>query len=222
MDWQAILIDPIQTSLRNILGFLPNLLGALLILLVGLALAKGLEQIVARLLKMVRLDRLAQETKLDDVLRKGGIRDSLSELIGSLVYWLGILLVVMSALNALNLTVAADLLARVVAYLPNVIAAVFILVLGIFASVFVGTTVRTTAKSVGLKAAGMVSQITQVVIIIFASVAALEQLGIQFVGDVFKIILLGISLGFALAYGLGCQAIARESLEGLLQDIRKK
>lgn len=222
MDWQTVLVDPIQTSLTGLLGFLPNLLGALLILLLGLAISKGLEQLVTRLLKMVKIDRLSKEAKLEEVLRQGGIKQSLSELIGALVYWLGILLVVMSALNALNLMVAAELLSRVVAYLPNVIAAVFILVLGIFASVFIGTTVRTAARSVGLKAAGLLSQVSQVIIVIFASVAALEQLGIQFVGDVFKIILVGITLGCALAYGLGCQAMARESVESLLQDLRKK
>ena len=208
MDWNTVLVLPIQSFFARLMGFLPSLLGALLILLVGLVVAKTIESVVVKLLQAVRLDSLADRILLSDVLTKGGIKRRLSELIGIITYWLIILVVIIAALNALQLTVAAQLLEQVVTFLPNVIAAIFILVVGIFAAAFVSTAVRTAASNAGIAQAQVLAEIVQGIVIVFAGVAALEQLRIQFVGEAFLIILAAVSFAFALAFGLGCKDLA--------------
>jgi hypothetical protein len=222
MDWNMILVQPIQSLLTQLLGFLPSFLGALLILLVGWLIAKALESVVVGLLKTVQLDRLAERIQLADVLTKGGIRQKLSELIGVIIYWLGMLMVVIAALNALQLTVAAQLLEQVVTFLPNVVASIFILIVGIFAASFVAATVRTAASNAGVAQSQVLSEIVQGHVIIFAGVAALQQLGIQFVGEVFLIILAGFSLALGLAFGLGCKDRAGRWLDGLIEQMSSR
>lgn len=222
MDWNVVLVVPVQTFFTQLVGFLPNLLGALLILLVGLFVAKAIESVVVQLLKTVRLDTLADRIQVSEVLAKGGIKQKLSELIGAIIYWLVILVVLIAALNALQLTVAAQLLEQVVAFLPNVIAAIFLLVVGIFSAVFLAAAVRTAAVNAGISQPQLLGQIVQTAVIIFASVAALEQLNIQLVGEAFLIVLAGISLGLALAFGLGCKDQAGRWAERLTDQLSSK
>ena len=132
MDWNAILMEPVRQMLVRVGGFLPTLIGVLVILIVGWIIAGILKNVAVKVLKLIQLDTASERSGLGDLLRRGGIGLSLSELIGVLIYWLIMLLVFMTALNALGMTIAAQLLDKVILYIPNVIAAVFILALGIF------------------------------------------------------------------------------------------
>lgn len=222
MDWNAILVQPIQSLLTQVMGFLPSFLGALLILLVGWVIAKTIEGVVGNVLKAIQLDKLADRIQLSDVLTKGGIKQKLSELIGAIIYWLVILAVVIAALNALQLTIAAQLLEQVVTFLPNVVASIFILVVGILSAAFVSTTVRTAAGNAGVSQAQVLGEAVQAAVIVFAVVAALKQLGIQFVGEAFLIILAAVSFGTALAFGLGCKEIAGRWVGNLIEQLSSR
>ncbi|MBI4597027.1 MAG: hypothetical protein HY737_01315, partial [Candidatus Omnitrophica bacterium] len=132
----TMIVEPVQALVNQLMVFLPTLLGALLLLLIGWLVAVLIQNIVTRVLKTIALDKLADQIQLSDVLAKGGIKRKFSELIGLIVYWLVMLAVLMVVFNALQLTVAAQLLQSVVTFLPNVIAALFILVVGVIAAVF--------------------------------------------------------------------------------------
>lgn len=218
----ALIMEPVQSLLTQLLTFLPKLLAAILILLVGWWLAKALEALIVRVLKTIALDRLADQIQLSSVLAKGNIRRKVSELLGAIIYWLIMLAVVMVTFNALELTVAAQLFQRVVEFLPNVIAAVFILIVGVFAAAFLATTVRTAASNSGILQAHLLGQAVQTVVVIFAGVAALQQLNIQFVGEVFLIILAGLSLGAALAFGLGCKEVAGRWVSSVIEQLQAR
>ena len=221
VSWfDAIIVQPINSLLIQLAVFIPMLLGALAILLVGWFLAKLIERVVVRILKTITLDKLADQVQLSTVLAKGGVRYKLSELIGVIIYWLVMLAVVMAAFNALQLTVAAQLIQAVVAFMPNVLAAVFILIVGIFAAAFLSATVRTVASNSGILQSQLLGQFTQIAVVIFASVAALQQLRIQFFGEAFLIILSGISLGAALAFGLGSKDLAGKWLSDVAEQIQ--
>ncbi len=209
---------------RRVVAFLPNFIGALVILLVGCFLAAAIQKIVTRFLKLARLDTVSEKTGIANVLTKGDINYTLSEIVGVLIYWLLTLVVVLSALNALQLTVAADLLNKVVLYVPNVIASVFILVLGIFFSTIVANTVRTTAANAGIKQARSLGQATQVTIAILVFVEALKQLGIDttLVDLMLKGVIFALSLGIGLAIGLGCKDLASRQVNQLLDSFKAK
>jgi len=222
MDWNAILVQPVQSFFNQLLGFLPNLLAALLILVLGWLIAKVIESVVVRFLKAVWLDRLAEQIQIAGVLAKGGIKRKLSELVGMLVYWLVMLAVLIATLNALQLTVAAQLLEQIVTFLPNVIAAIFILIVGVFAAAFLATTVRTAASNAGIAQASLLGQAVQAIVVIFAAVAALQQLQIQFVGEAFLIILMAVCFGLALAFGLGCKDLAGRWVNSLVDQLSSR
>lgn len=222
MDWNVILVQPIQSLLTQVMGFLPNFLGALLILLVGWVIAKTIERVVGNALKAIQLDKLADRLQLSDVLAKGGIKRKLSEVVSAIIYWLVILAIVIAALNALQLTIAAQLLEQVVTFLPNVVASIFILVVGILSAAFLATTVRTAAGNAGVSQSQLLGEAVQAVVVIFSVVAALRQLGIQFVGEAFLIILAAVSFGTALAFGIGCKDIAGRWVGDLVEQLSSR
>src|SRR3989338_279481 len=222
MDWQLVLIQPVQVFFSQLMGFLPDVLGALFILLVGWAVAKGVEGVIVKLLKTAKLDKLADKVQLTEVLSKGGIKRKLSEVIGVIIYWLVTLVVLIATLNALQLTVAAQLLEHIVAFLPNVVAAIFILVAGIVTGAFLASTVRTAASNAGVDASRLLGQAVQAIVVIFAISAALRQLQIQLVGEAFLIVLAAVSFGLALAFGLGCKDQAGRWFNGVVDELSSK
>ncbi|MBU1853049.1 MAG: hypothetical protein KJ957_03275 [Candidatus Omnitrophica bacterium] len=224
MDWNSIVMLPVKEILTRVAGFLPVLLGVLVILIVGWIIAGILKSVVVKVLKLIQLDTASEKAGLGDVLRRGGIRQTLSELIGVLIYWLIMLLVFMTALNALGMTVAASLLDKVILYIPNVIAAIFILALGIFFSSMVGTIVRTASSNAGISQAKFLGQLTQIVIMVFAVVITLEQLNIasSILNLAINIILASMGLALAIAVGLGSKDIAGKVMQDLINKIKAK
>ena len=224
MDWNIVVVEPVKEMLVRVAGFLPTLIGVLVILIVGWIVAGMLKSVVVKLLKLVQLDTASEKSGLGDIFRRGGIGQTLSEMIGGLIYWLIMLLVFMTALNALGMTVAASLLDKVILYIPNVIAAIFILVLGIFFSSMIGTIVRTAASNAGISQAKFLGQLTQTVIMVFAIIITLEQLSISasILSLCVSIILAALGLAFALAVGLGCKDMAGKMVQDVVNKVKGK
>jgi len=224
MALRSVIVVPVREVLTRVGNFIPTLVGVLIILIGGWLIAKFIQKIVVQVLKTLKLDDVSEKARISEILAKGEIKYSLSELLGLMLYWLLMLIVVMAAVNALGLTVAADLLNRVIAYLPNVIAAVFILVLGIFFSTLMASIVHTAATNAGVTQARILSQFVQAIIIIFASVIVLEQLGVAANIVVFTLqaIIAAVALAAAIAFGTGCKDIAAKTMQDALGKLKKK
>ena len=218
--FDAFIKEPVQASLKEFFAFIPKLLGAIVVLLLGWWIAKAIEAIIVRVLKTIAIDKLADQIQLSNVLVKGGIKPKLSELLGAIIYWIIMLAVVVIAFNVLELEIAAQLFAKLVEFLPSVISAVFILILGVFAAAFVGTTVRTAASNAGMLQASLLGEVVQTIIVVFAIVTALQQFKIEFLGDAFLILLGGISLGCAIAFGLGCKDLAGRWAADIVEQVQ--
>ena len=108
MNWNELIADPIRQMLTRILDYLPILLGALIILIVGWIVAKAIRRLVNWLLKAVRFDAMADKTGISEVLRKGDLKITAREVVSSLVYWLIIIMVLVMTVDALGLPKAAD------------------------------------------------------------------------------------------------------------------
>ena len=224
MDWLTfVVVDPVKAMFIKIWSYVPSLAGAIVILVVGWLIAKVVEAVVVRALKAVRLDVASDKAGISNVLAQGEIRLSLSELIGAIIYWLVILVVLATALNALNLAIAADLISRLVAYVPNILGAIFILVLGTFLANFVSAIVRTSASNAGLNSAKLLAKLTQTVLVIFAVIVAIEQLKIASALIVLavNVVLISIGLGLAIAFGLGCKDIAGKYMQEIVNNFKK-
>ncbi len=223
-SWQVVLLEPARTVLSQISQFFVNILLVLIILIIGWMISNLIKAIVTKGLRTIKLDDLSDRIELDSLLAKGGIKYSLSELLGVIAYWLFLLVTVVVAINAIGLTVAADLLNRIVLYIPNVVAAIFILILGMFVAKLLSNIVQTAAINAGVSHSTMLGKIVEVVVVVFAAAITLEQLniGAKIIELVVSIILASIGLGAALAFGLGCKDIAAKATSEFIEKIKTK
>lgn len=220
VNFQSAIVDPINATLVQLAAYAPAILGALVILIVGWIIAKLIQKVVSNSLAFLKLDAAAESAGINDFLKKGEIKEKTSDLVGKLVYWLVMLVVLVTAVNALGLTTASQLLDKVFMYLPNVIAAVFVIILGTFLAAIVSGIIMTTAANAGLKRAKLIADVARIAIIVFASVMALDQLGIAtaLLVSASSILMAGVALAFALAVGLG----AKDYVASVIADMVKK
>lgn len=224
MDWQLVLVEPAKAVLVQVGQFLINVLLVVVILIIGWMISKLIKTLVTRILKAIRLDSISERIELDKFLVKGGIPYSLSEILGVVCYWLALLVTFVVAINAIGLTVAASLLNQIVLYVPNVIAAIFILIFGMFAATLLKNVIQSAAANAGIAQANLLGKIVEVIIVIFAITIVLQQLniGARIIELAISIILGSIGLAVALAFGIGCKDIAAKHLSDLLEKIKSK
>ena len=219
IDWNALVTDPLREMLTRIMAYLPVLLGALVIFVIGWLVAKALKRIVEWLLDTLHFETLAEKSGVSGAMRKGDLKMTVSQIVSGLVYWLIMIMVLVIVVNALGMPKASDILERLFAYIPRVIAAVFVLVVAMFLATFVSGIVRTTAANAKLPHPGLLAGICQWAIIVFAVTISLAQLGIApfFITTTFNILLGGIVLALAMAFGLGGKDAAARYLNELKQ-----
>ncbi|UCF78587.1 MAG: hypothetical protein JSW03_11010 [Candidatus Eiseniibacteriota bacterium] len=222
--WSELVVEPIKEMLAKVLGYIPTLVGALIILIVGWIVAKIIKGLVSRGLKLLQFDKLVEKAGIPDILTKGGVKLTARELLSALAYWLVMIMVLIMVVNALGLTVSSQLLEGLLAYVPNVIAAVFVLVLGMFLANFVSGIVRTAASNANLPKPELLGGITHWAIVIFTITISLRELGIAplLVTSTFNIFFGAVCLALALAFGLGGKETAARYLEELRERRSEK
>jgi hypothetical protein len=223
IEWGNLIVEPVREMLTKIMAYLPVLLGALIILIFGWILAKIIRSIVNGVLKVVRFDALADKAGISEVLRKGDLKITARQVVSCLVYWLIIIMVLVMVANALGLPKASDILSNLFAYVPKVIAALLVLVVAMFLASFVSGIVKIAAGNAKLPKPQLLSGISRWAIIMFAVTISLAQLGIAplLVTATFNIILGGIVLALALAFGLGGSCALFYIRISLPQNVKK-
>lgn len=219
IDWSLLVTDPLREMLTNTMSYLPILLGALVILIVGWLVAKAIRRVVEWLLATIHFNTLADKAGVSETLRKGDLQLTVSQIVSGLVYWLIMIMVLVMVVNALGFPRASDILERLFAYIPRVIAALVVLVVAMFLATFVSGIVRTTAANAKLPNPTLLAGASRWTIIIFAVTISLAQLGIApvLVTTTFNILLGGVVLALALAFGLGGKDAAARYLDELKQ-----
>jgi hypothetical protein len=220
IEWENLIVEPIRQMLTRIMAYLPVLLGALIILIIGWIVAKAIRRLVDWLLKVTRFDTLADKAGISTILKKGDLKISAREVVSGLVYWLVIIMVLVMVVNALGLPKASDVLTSLFAYVPKVIAALLVLVVAMFLASFVSGIVQTAAGNANMPRPEVFAGVSRWAIIIFAATIALGELGIAtlLVTTTFNIILGGICLALALAFGLG----GKDAAARYLDELRKR
>lgn len=211
--------DIVMTSLRSFMSdlglFLPKLIGAVAILIVGWLVSKALQFVVVRGLKGMRFHALTESAGLDDFLKKGGVRKSTVDVLGVMVYWLAILMTLLTTFNVLGLTALSTLFHRVAEFVPNVIVAMLTLTIGLYLARFVADAVTAYTRNVGMIDADLVGRLTRYAITAFVVILAIGQFSIP--DRIFEPALLimfgGVVLALALAFGLGGQKWAADKLD---------
>lgn len=215
MDQVSMALEPLRVFLAQLGAFLPRLLLAVVILVAGWLIAKFVRVVVEKGLRFVNFNVLAERAGIDGFLQQGGVKTDTTGLLAMLVYWLVILGALIVAFNSLGLDYVTELLGQIVMFLPRVIVAVLILAFGAYFARFVGQAVTTYCRNVGMEDADLLGRLAQYAIVVFVVLIVLDQLGIG--GDIlrqsFLIVLTGVVLALALAFGLGGQKWAAELLE---------
>ena len=208
-------LEPLRAFLRNVGDFLPRFALAVLILLAGWIVAKMVRFAIVKGLRAVNFNVLTERAGMDGFLRDGGIRSDTTEILGLLFYWLVILASLIMGFNLLGLTYVTDLLGQVVLFLPKVMVALLILAFGAYFARFVGNAVTAYCRNVHLQDADMLGRIAQYAIITFVVLIALDQVNVggDIVRQTFLIVLAGVVLALALAFGIGGKDWAAEMLE---------
>lgn len=204
MDTNVIL-DPWRAFVLQLAEFLPKILGALVILVIGWLIAKVTQLGVTRFLKLMRVDFISEKSGVDEFLLHGGLKQTAVDILGMLVYWVLMLIVILVALNSMGLQTASELMNKIILYIPNVIVAVVVFIIGLFFAKFLQAAATTYFSNAGVKNAQSLGTIAQYAVIIFVVSIALEQLSIgkELVVSAFQIAFGAICLALALAFGLG-------------------
>jgi hypothetical protein len=213
--FDKIITEPLKDFFQRIIEFLPNLLSALIIFILGLILAWVIKVIIVRISKVMRLDRLFSKIGLTGPLEKIGLKEAPAKMVGRMFYWLIVILFAAIALYALKVPAIEDFLGKFLLYLPNLFIAAVLLIIGYMLGNFLARATLIASVNAGIKFSGLLSKGVKTLIILFAFVMALEQLGIGRGTVVAGFIILfgGLVLALSLAFGLGGKDIAREYLE---------
>jgi small-conductance mechanosensitive channel len=206
---QEGMFQPLQDALSLFLSYIPQLIGALIILIIGYIIAKVLQAVVGRVLEAIGFDRWMERGGIKQFFDRAETNQTPHSILGQLVFWFVFIIAITMAADALGIPQVSAVLAQLIAYIPNIIAAILILILAALLANFLAGIVR------GATGSGLLGSIARYAIIVYAVFAALTQLGIavQLTANTFLIVLGAVALAAAIAFGLGSREVARDIVE---------
>ena len=203
------MIESLQAGLDAFFGFLPQLIGAIVILIVGYIVAKILQAVVARVLKAIGFDGWMERGGIKQFFDRAQTRETPATVLGKLVFWLVYLVAITMAADALGISQVSQVLGQLIAYIPSIIAAILILILASLLAKFLSGLVR------GATGSDVLASIARYAIIVYAVFAAITELGIavQLTAPTFLIVLGAVALAAAIAFGWGGRDVAKDIIE---------
>jgi hypothetical protein len=221
--WADVLTQSFYGLSYGVVAFLPNLLVALVIFIVGWLIGAGLGRLVAQVVNAAKVDQALRSAGVEAAVERAGFKMSAGGFLGGLVKWFVILVFLIAALDVLHLTEVTIFLRTVVlGYLPNVIIAVFILLVAAVLADVVQRVVAGAARSANVRSANLLGSLARWAIWIFAILAALDHLQIanDFIQPLFTGFVVALALAFGLAFGLGGQQAASRIIERMHEQVR--
>jgi flagellar biosynthesis protein FliQ len=200
-----VIVEPLRAFMVQVGSALPRLGVALAVVFAGWLLAKAARFAAGRALRAVNFHVLTERAGVDAFLQQGGARRDTSALVGVLVYWVVLLIAFIVAFNGLGLTQVAELLSRVLMFLPKLLIGLLVIVVGSYFGRFVGNAVLTYCRDAGIADGELLARVARYAIVVFVVLIAIDllELGGELVQQTFLILLAGLVLALALAFGLG-------------------
>jgi hypothetical protein len=220
---QLALSDAFSSLLVGVIAFLPKLIVAIVIIILGWLIGAALSKVISQIFRALRVDSALEAAGARQLVNKAGFGLNSGRFVGELVKWFIVLVSLIAVLSILGLSeVTFFLQGIVIGYLPQVIVAVLILVVAIVLADVARKVVVASAKAAGLRKAGLLGSVTKWAIWIFAILAALFQLNIAatFIQTLFTGVVVAFSLALGLAFGLGGRDAAKETIEDIRSEIK--
>ncbi|MDX6279099.1 MAG: hypothetical protein QOH03_170 [Kribbellaceae bacterium] len=210
----ALAIDftqPFEDAFSKLLGFIPNLLGGIVILVIGYFVAKVLGKLVGTLLGRVGFDQWMERAGVSGVLQRSGTGLTASTMLGKVVFWFVFLISFTMFASALGVPEISNFMSDMLGYIPRIFAAIVIVCLAALFANFLAAVIR------GATGNETLAKVGRYAVLVYAAFAALTQLGIavQLTGNTLLIVLAGAALALGLAFGLGGREMAGQALHTL-------
>ncbi len=217
----SVVQESVLSLWDSIVAALPQVLGALVVFVIGLVLAVVLNRVIIRLVAMLKIDEVAAKLEVTRAAERAGVKLRIGALLGWIIKWFFIIVALIAATDILGWGQVTDFLKQIVLFVPNVIVAVIILLAGILLANFTRNVVRSAVEAARLSSAAFLSGLAKWAILVFSFMAALVQLQIapDLIGTLFTGLVAMVALAGGLAFGLGGRDHAARVLERLSKDI---
>ena len=218
--WGGIFSESLLNLWYGFMNFIPGLLGAIIIFIIGWVVGSIIGKAISQLLTAVKLDKLFESAGADKFMDRTGLKLTVSGFIGGIVKWFIIVVFLMASLQIIGLTQVNDFLgAAVLDYLPRVIIAAIVLIIATIIADAMKKIVQASAKAVNASSANLLGSITSYAIWIFAIIIALSEIGIAtyFMQVLFMGLIVMVAIAGGLAFGLG----GKEAAAGLIEKVSK-
>lgn len=221
--WQQALVASWNQVWASFLQVLPTIIGAILIFAIGLVLAYWVKRLLIEILNVLKFKKVSESLGVKEFLKKADIKLDLVEILGVVAEWLIILVFFLAAVDILGLSVVSTVLAQVLSYIPNILAAALIFGAGYFVANLVEGLVRGALVSVDHEAAKPVGKLARWVVLLVAFFAAVDQLQIAqgLIGTFFQGLTYTIVLAVGLSVGLGAKDLVSKVLTDWYEKIKK-
>ncbi|MFH0942625.1 MAG: hypothetical protein V1810_00435 [Candidatus Beckwithbacteria bacterium] len=223
-NWQEAIFVAAANIFTQFFNFLPNLFGALLILIVGLFIAKWSKKIIVKVLSAVKLDKVLRKIGLESFMSQAEIKLKAEVIIGEIVRWLIVIVFFMAAVNVLGLNTVGSVLASVLGYIPNIVSAVLILTIGVLLAGVIESLVKSGVNQIDPRTGRLLSKVASYLVVTVAALAAVNELGIaqSLINILFIGIITTLALGIGLAIGLGAKDLVSKMLMDWYAQGKKK
>jgi len=220
-SWTEVVTASLQTLWSGFIGFLPNLLGAVIIFIIGWLIAIVLGRLVAQIIRVLRVDQILEKVGFKKSLERTNLKLDSGKFIGELVKWFFVIVFLMAATDILNLPQVTDFLKRILLYIPHLIVAVLILLAAVLIANFLQRLVKASVEAASLRGSNFLGTVTKWAVLVFGVLAALLQLGIvpALIQTIFTGFVAAFAIAIGLAFGLGGKDLAGQILSKLKKDV---
>ncbi|OHA93783.1 MAG: hypothetical protein A3H52_00320 [Candidatus Zambryskibacteria bacterium RIFCSPLOWO2_02_FULL_39_26] len=220
--WGQVLNTSFQNLWTGVILFIPNLIVAIVILAIGWAIGVAIGKAITHLIKVIKFDEALRRAGFESVIKRSGLNLNSGHFLGSLVKYFTIVVFLIASFDVLGLNqVTAFLQQVVIGYLPQLIIAVLILLVGAVVGDVLSRIVVASARTASLSQANFLGTVSRWAVWVFAILVALSQMGIAgaFIQTLFTGFVVAVSLALGLSFGLGGQAAAARSIERIQSEI---
>lgn len=219
--WWDTLRESFNLIGLKIVDFLPNFLAAVVVFVIGLLIAVALGHLVRRVVELLRIDEALDRLQLRDAFRRAGVPLHVSTLLGWLAKWFLVVVFLIAAADILHLTAISEFLSQVVYFIPNVVIAIIVLLIGTLLANFVHDVVEHSVSAAQLHSAAFIAGLAKWAIFVFSFLVALSHLniGTQIMETLWQGLVGMLALAGGLAFGLGGKEHASKTIERLRKDI---
>ncbi len=224
MAWQSALYTVWIGTLSSTLKFLPQLLGAIVVALLGVLFGTWVKTLTVKSLQALRFENLIKHTKFKAFLVKAEVTGKVEEVVGTGLKWLIVLTFFIAATNILGLGTVSNVLGGVLGYVPNILSAVIVMAIGVLLAGIIEGVVKGALASVDLQTSRLMGKIASYTVVTITTLAAFAELKIasSFINILFIGFVTMLALGFGLAIGLGAKDLVGQVLSDWYKDLKKE